>query len=287
MATLLFERKASAFAATFFLVVASSQGIAQTIPPHAEGLSEEFISVPIDNGSQVGVLSRRKGTASPSRLIVLLPGYPSVVRPAMANNVMASSQLTGNFLIRARRHLANDQVMTLLVDCHTSIGSICTPSYQASRDRYRHVKSLIEAAKKRAPSIKQIYLVSTSAGSISSAFIAKYGQSEFAGVIHTASIDPTAPRSYAELNNFDYSAIKIPQAFIHHIDDPCRITGYNYIRSVSERYRVPLISVSGGEGFTGDACAAHTQHGFKGRESAVMQRILRMVSGGSWNSSRL
>jgi hypothetical protein len=177
--------------------------------------------------------------------------------------------------------------MTLLVDCHTSVGSTCTPSYQASRDRYRHVKALIEATQKRTPSIKQVYLVSTSAGSISSAFIAKYGQNQFSGVIHTASIDPTAPRSYPELTNFDYSAIRIPQAFIHHIDDPCRLTGYNYIRSVAERYRVPLITVSGGDDFTGDACNAHTQHGFKGKEAAVMQHILKMVRGSNWGSSRI
>jgi hypothetical protein len=280
-------KRFSAAIKAVLLCIASSTAFAQNIPLHAEGLSEELVAINIDNGRQIGVLSKRKGALSPSQLIVLLPGYPSVIRPEMANDMMVSSQLTGNFLIRARRHLASDQTMTLLVDCHTSVGSICTSGYQSSRDRYRHVKTLIETAREKAPSIKQVYLVSTSAGSISSAFIAKYGQSDFAGVIHTASIDPTAPRSYTELENFDYSAIKIPQAFIHHIDDPCGLTGYNYIRSVADRYRVPLITVSGGDGFTGDACNAHTQHGFKGKEAAVMQRILQLVRDGNWRPSRI
>jgi hypothetical protein len=273
---------------TAIWICVSSQAVnAQTIPPHAEGLSEELISLNIDNGNQIGVLSKKIGNTSASRLIVLLPGYPSVVRPKIEDGVMTTSRLGGNFLIRARRHLANEQVMTLLVDCHTSVGEICSSAYQSSKERYKHVKALIQAARAKAPSIKRVYLVSTSAGSISSAFIAKYGQNEFSGVIHTASIDPTAARSYTELADFKYSEIKIPQAFVHHIEDPCSLTGYKYIRSVSERYRIPLVSVSGGEGFTGNACAAHTQHGFKGKESVVMKHMLRMILGGSWVSAKI
>ena len=273
--------------AAVILLCLTKDAIAQSVPAHAEGLTEELISLSLGGGTQVGVLSKRKGTQNASRLIVLLPGYPSVVRPEMANGVMVSSKLTGNFLIRARRHLVTDQTITLLVDCHSSAGDICAPAYQASRDRYEHVKSLIQAARAKNPTVKQVYLVSTSAASISSAFIAKNGQHEFSGVIHTASIDPTAPRSYTELTNFNYADIKIPQAFIHHRDDPCRITGYAYIQAVAERYKIPLITVSGGEGFTGDACAAHTQHGFKGKESVVMQHILRMIVTGNWKSVSL
>ena len=63
---------------------------AQTIPPHAEGLSEELISLNIDNGNQIGVLSKKIGNTSASRLIVLLPGYPSVVRPKIEDGVMTT-----------------------------------------------------------------------------------------------------------------------------------------------------------------------------------------------------
>jgi hypothetical protein len=257
---------------------------AQSIPPHAEGLQEELVEVQLDGGVQRAVISRRMGQPDGTKLLVLLPGYPSVVRPEMGSGVMVNSPLLGNFLIRARRHLVTDQVMTLLVDCHSQVGDVCKPEYQGSRDRYRHVKAVIDAAKAKLPTVQQVYLVSTSAGSISSAFIALYGQTEFAGVIHTASIDPTAPKSYTQLSQFDYAAIKIPQAFIHHVEDPCSITRYGYIRSVAEKYQVPLVSVSGGSDFRGHPCMAFTQHGFRNKEVIVMRHILKMLDTTSWVS---
>ena len=258
---------------------------AQTIPPHAEGLKEELIEVHIDGGVQRAVISRREGQPDGSKLLVLLPGYPSVVRPEMGNGVMMNSPLLGNFLIRARRHLVTDRVMTLLVDCHSLTGDVCKPDYQATQDRYKHVNAVIDAAKAKVPTVKQVYLMSTSAGSISSAYIALHGQSELAGVIHTATIDPTAPRSYTQLLNFDYSAVQIPQAFIHHVEDPCAITPFGYVRSLAEKFKVPLISVSGGSDFRGHPCMAFTQHGFRNKEAIVMRHVLKMLETDTWISA--
>lgn len=258
---------------------------AQSIPPHAEGLQEELIEVQMDGGVQRAVISRREGKPDGTKLLVLLPGYPSVVRPEMGNGVMMNTPMLGNFLIRARRHLVTDQVMTLLVDCHSQVGDVCKPEYQSTQERYKHVQAVIDAAKAKLPTVKQVYLISTSAGSISSAFMALYGQSQFAGVIHTASIDPTAPKTYTQLLNFDYSAIKIPQAFIHHVEDPCSITQYGYVRSVAEKYKVPLVSVSGGSDFRGQPCMAFTQHGFRNKEVVVMRHVLKMLDAVTWVSA--
>ena len=260
---------------------------AQAIPSHAEGLNEELVEVQIDGGTQRAVISRRQGKPDGSKLLVLLPGSPSVVRPEMGNGVMMNSPLLGNFLIRARRHLVTDQVMTLLVDCHSQIGDVCRPEYQSSKQRYEHVKAVINAARVRLPAVKEVYLISTSMGSISSAFIALNGQKEFAGVIHTASVDPTAPKSFVQLNNFDYSAIKIPQAFIHHVEDPCLQTMYGYVRTVAEKYKLPLVSITGGSDFRGPPCQAFTQHGFRGKEVEVMRHVLKMLNTSQWVSEEI
>jgi hypothetical protein len=270
-----------------FTVTSLVTAQAQTIPAHAEGLQEELLEIQIDGGVQRGVISKRKGEGAGAKLLVLLPGYPSVVRPEMAGGVMINSSLLGNFLIRSRRHLASENVTTILIDCHTNIGDICTPDYQASQDRYRHVKAVIDAAKAKLPSVKQVYLLSTSAGSISSAFVGKFGQSELSGVIHTATIDPTAPRSYTQLTDFNYSDIKIPQAFVHHIEDPCGITQYSYVQAISEKYKIPLISVSGGSDFRGPLCGAFTQHGFRNREVPVAKHILKMLDTFPWKSESI
>jgi hypothetical protein len=274
--------------ATFFLTMSSFLTVqAQTVPIHAEGLQEELIEVQIDEGFQRAVISKRKGQTDASKLLVLIPGYPSVVKAEMGDGIMLRSPLLGNFLIRARRHLVTNNVATLLIDCHTSVGDICTPEYQASQNRYKHIKSVIEAAKSKLPSIKQVYLLSTSAGTISSAFVSKFGQSEFAGVIHTSTIDPLAPGSYIQLKDFNYSDIKIQQAFIHHVEDPCGITKFSYIRAVAEKYNIPLISVNGGNDFRGPNCGAFTQHGFRNKEMTVARQILKMLESSFWISEEI
>ena len=269
------------------LLLNSCAVYAQPIPQHAEGLQEELIEVAIDGGTQRAVLSKRPESATASKLIVLLPGHPSVVRPEMGNGVMMDSPQLGNFLIRARRHLVTAQTMTLLIDCHSSVGDVCKPEYQASEDRYKHAMAVVSAALVKQPNIKQVFLLSTSMGSISSGFMAKYGKNQFAGVIHTASVDPTAPKSYPQLSRLNYGEIAAPQAFIHHVEDPCPITQYAYIRSVAEKNKIPFISVSGGGDFKGQACQAFTQHGFKNKEVQVMRHILKMVNGLSWTSETI
>lgn len=257
-------------------------GVTQTIPVHAQGLKEELISVNLsDTKTQVGVYSTKIGAQKPSKLAVLLPGYPSVVRPVMENGVMTGSKLTGNFLIRARRFLPDDAIATLVVDCHSESGDQCSSSYQASKQRQEDVDKLIAEVKKRWPSIGDVWLVGTSMGTISSSFMAMHNPTAYAGAIHTAAItDPYARNSYKELGNFDYKTTAPVHVFIHHINDPCSLTTYPSAKLISEKFNVSLITVTGGTGFQGAACEAMTQHGFRGKEKEVMTAIATLIKSG-------
>ncbi len=264
-----------------FLSLTSSV-FAQSVPAHAEGLHEQLISVDLGSGvKQEGVLSLKIGSKKPTRLAVILPGHPSVVRPVVEGSVMASSQLSGNFLIRARRHLVNDSVASLIVDCRSDSGDYCSSSYQSSFKRHQDVLKLIQEVKKQLPSIDQVWLVGTSMGTVSSAFMPSHESNIYAGAIHTASItEPYGRNSYRELGDFDYKKLNIPQVFIHHRDDPCHITTYSGAKSISDKYQIPLITVVGGSGFSGPACKAQTEHGFKGKEKEVMGAVARIITSG-------
>jgi len=256
--------------------------IAQSIPAHAEGLSEELVTVPLGAGrEQAGVYSIKTGTRNHTRLAVLLPGYPSVVRPVVENGVMLRSKLSGNFLIRARRFLTDESIATLIVDCHSDSGDYCSPSYQSSSDRHLDVQRLIEAVRSQRPSLSEVWLIGTSMGTISSAFLPTYDPKSYAGAIHTATItEPLVPGSYRELANFEYTRSGIPQIFVHHRDDPCALTTYSGAKRISEKHGVPLITVVGGSGFQGGACQAQTEHGFKGMESQTMRAIANVLKSG-------
>lgn len=242
-------------------------------PKHAEGLNETLISIDLDEGRfQTGVLSRKKESRNETVLSVLLPGYPAVVRPVVTNGAMTGSELTGNFLIRARRHLVDDDIAALIVDCHSKSGPICSADYQTSEGRQRDVAALIQETVTRLPSIQEIWLIGTSMGTLSSAFMPFHAKTYYAGAIHTATLTETFDR-YPQLHQFSYKSQEIPQFFIHHENDPCRLTQYSKIQKIAQRNNIPLITARGGGNFKGEACKAFTEHGFRGIEKQVMREI--------------
>ena len=267
----------------WILISVNRPVFAQSIPAHAEGLYEELYSVELDgNRRQSGVFSIRIGSRDHSKMAVLLPGYPSVVRPVVSNGVMQSSKLTGNFLIRSRRHLADESIALLLVDCHSDSGDYCSSHYQASADRQRDIQKLIDLIKQKFTTIQEVWLVGTSMGTISSSYMPVYGGGAYAGAIHTASItEPYADNSYRELRDFNYLKSGVPQFFVHHKADPCGLTTYSGAKRISDRYSIPLVTVIGGSGFQGLPCMAMTEHGFKGMERETMGAIGRIIRTGS------
>jgi hypothetical protein len=283
MKTLLSLSKTLAFVTLSVLHIAlinSASAQSTTTPEHAIGLKEQLISVELSPGiQQQGVLSLAANSTVPTRLAVLFPGYPSVVRPVVEGRSMTSSKLSGNFLIRSRRHLATDAIATLIVDCHSDSGDYCSSSYQASSKRHQDVLKLIQEVKKQYPSIQEIWALGTSMGTVSSSFALTHEPSIYKGAIHTASItEPYARNSYPELRNFDYA--KPNHIFIHHQNDPCFLTTHSGAKSISEKYKRPLITVTGGSGFSGDACKAFTEHGFRGKEKEVMTVIGKILMTG-------
>lgn len=268
--------------ALFSVLSLCAVGYAQNVPVHAQGLSEELISVDLTgNKKQVGVFSIKKGFDKPTKLAVLLPGSPSVVRPVVENGVMTGSKLTGNFLIRGRRFLVDESVASLIVDCQSESGDYCASYYQASKQRQEDVDKLIAEVKTRSPSITEVWLVGTSMGTISSSYMPLHNPAGYAGAIHTAAItDPYAKGSYRELGGFDYKKSSTPQFFVHHISDPCALTTYPSAKSISEKYGITLVTVSGGSGFQGPACEALTEHGFRGKEKEVMNAITAIIKTG-------
>ena len=264
-------------------LTAACPGYTQTPPAHAQGLQETLLSADLtENKKQVGVLSLKAGTDQPTKLAVLLPGNPSVVRPVVENNVMTSAELAGNFLIRARRFLVDESIATLIIECQSGISDHCDADYQASVGRQQDVEKLIAEVRKKIPSVNQVWLVGTSMGTISSSFMLKHAPSAYAGAIHTAAItEPYAKNSYRELGGFDYKKAGKPQFLIHHKEDPCSLTTYSGAKTISEKYELPLITVFGGSGFNGPACKAHTAHGFKGKEKEVMGAIAQIIKTGT------
>jgi len=266
----------------FYLCLTVSTFVNAQTPSSSENPYEQLVTVDLQGGTkQEGVLSLKNNLNQPIHLAVLLPGYPSVVRPVVEKNEMTSSRLKGNFLIRARQHLINNELATLVVDCRSDSGDYCSSSYQASLMRHQDVAQLVQLVKQMKPTIKNVWIIGTSMGTVSSSFMSTYEPYIYNGAIHTASItEPYSRNSYRELGGFDYKKSKIPQIFIHHRDDPCHLTTYSGAKSITDKFGLALVTVTGSSNMSGPACNAFTEHGFRGKEKEVMTAIQRIISTG-------
>lgn len=266
----------------FYLCLTVSTCLGAQTSSTSDNPYEQLVTVDLQGGAkQEGVLSLKNNSTQPTHLAVLLPGYPSVVRPVVENNEMISSRLKGNFLIRARQHLINNEMATLVVDCRSDSGDYCSSSYQASLMRHQDVAQLVQLVKQMKPTIKNVWIVGTSMGTVSSSFMSTYEPSIYNGAIHTASItEPYSRNSYRELGGFDYKKSKIPQIFVHHRDDPCHLTTYSGAKSITDKFGLALVTVTGSSNMSGPACNAFTEHGFRGKEKEVMTAIQRIITTG-------
>ncbi len=273
-----------------FLALASSVVHAQNRgAAGSPELTEKLLAADLGNGvRQEAVLSVRSGSKNQKFLAVLLPGTPGVLRPQVADERMTHSRLPGNPLIRARRLMATGQIALLAVDCRSDSGDECREAYQSSPQRGKDLQAVIQLARAEIPTITDVWLVGHSAGTLAAAFMGKHNAAAYSGIIYAATIsDPYKKGSFSSLAGFDYGAIKIPQVFVHHKDDPCFATTYESVDRIARKFSLPLITVQGGADFKGAPCEPYSQHGFRGTEGIVMRKIAEIITTGQASSGDL
>lgn len=262
-----------------------SSGLALSPAASAQeaALDESIATVSLARGTELSLVVSKKPGSKPTTAALLFPGYPGVLKVEAQAGGAPEFQLRGNFLVRARRHLVSDTVMTVLVDCPKDRWTNCDDAYRESDQYAADIAAAIDKLKAD-QGVGKIYLIGTSYGTVSSAFLARKLDGRIDGAIHTATFtDPRAGRGRGQVHglamwDFDWTAAHADQLFVHHQDDPCQLTQY---RTIAARHgSIPLITVQGAKGVRGEPCEAFSQHGFVGRERPVMLAI------GDWIATR-
>lgn len=242
----------------------------------SEGLQERMINVPLPRGAEIrGLVSKRVG-ANPDHVALLFVGSPGILHLKEESGAL-QYEMKGNFVARARRHLNDGTVMTVLVDCPTDQWNSCGPDYRRSAQHAEDVGALMAALTKELGLVK-FYVVGTSFGTVSTANLAR--RLPVAGAVHTSSFAGGSKHTFETgMTGFDWSEAKVPQLFVHHIGDPCSATPYRELKSAIGD--LPLITVTGAKNPEGPACEAYTEHGFRGREKEVMRAIAAWIATGT------
>jgi len=233
---------------------------------------EQFASIALARGTELPILVSKQPGSHPDIAVLLFAGYPGILH-LRNNNGAIAYDLRGNFLIRARRHLLNEHIYTVMVDCPKDQWTSCDDRYRTSDQHAQDIATVIDKLKSDFGAEK-VYLLGNSYGTESSSFLALKLGSKIDGAIHSSTFtnSSSGPNSHGlPMWHFDWTAIKVDQLFVHHKYDSCHLTPYRGI--VSRKGNAPLITIQGSKNAHGNVCESFSTHGFVGRERSAMLAI--------------
>lgn len=176
-----------------------------------------------------------------------------------------------NFLPRSGGDFARNRVLPVVMDAPSDQVDL-TEGYRTSAEQTVDARAVVQELRKRYPALP-IYLVGTSRGTISVAYLGRDLGDGVAGVVLSSTMFGSSnPRRQAPtLRGFDYARINAPLLFVHHRDDACEHTPYASAAKLASRYA--LVSVKGGKPAESPACEPLSAHGFYGVEAPTVDAI--------------
>jgi pimeloyl-ACP methyl ester carboxylesterase len=236
------------------------------------GHGQELVTVPTREGVTQSYLLDAPPRA-PHALAILFAGSGGSIRLRREEGEIRVT--TANFLVRSRQEFVARGIATAVVDAPSDLRSGMDDDFRSGSRHRDDMRAVIADLNRRFPAVP-VFLVGTSRGTVSAAFIARALGSDVAGTVLTASVFlPTGKRSLyggEGLSGFDFSSIRSPLLLVHHRNDGCAFTPYHAARRLGEHF--PLISVSGGNPAVSGPCEALSEHGFLGREAETVAAIV-------------
>ena len=212
----------------------------------------------------------------PHALAALFPGGGGNIHLRQEDGAIRFSP--NNFLVRSRHEFVARGIGTAVMDAPSDRSSGMDDDFRSSTRHQNDVRAILADLNKRFPSIP-VFLVGTSRGTVSAAYLARALGSDAAGTVLTASVFlPSGKRALyggAGLSGFNFASVKSPLLLAHHRNDGCSQTPYHAAQRLADRF--PLISVSGGKPAVSGPCEALSEHGFLGREAETVEAIVNWM----------
>jgi len=178
----------------------------------------------------------------------------------------------GNFLPRSRREFIRNGVLPILVDnpSDQQAGDGMSDGFRAGDRHAGDIHAVLKEVKRRFPGLP-VFIVGTSRGTISAAWLGRALGTEVSGVVLTSSLFRQGKSQAPVLAAFDFTTIQAPLLFVHHREDGCPATAYYEAARLGEKF--PLISVKGGKPPQSGPCDPFAAHGYFGKEPETVDAI--------------
>lgn len=187
---------------------------------------------------------------------------------------------TNNFLVRARGEFISRGAIAAIIDApmdqHGSVS--LDHEFRLGADHFTDVAAVVSDLKRRFAAMP-IFLIGNSMGTLSAAAAGARLGDQIAGVVLTSTLLRQTPRNATlpgpGLSRFDFTSVKAPLLFVHHVSDQCGATPYGDAARYADKY--PLISVFGGAVPQSGPCDSFSQHGFFGKEAETIEQIVNWM----------
>lgn len=277
-------------------------------PKSFKPLSTEGYSVQIktletrDTGLDYLLVHRKKGSGF-KKALILFPGGNGICHFGKhqsfcqkKRNYLNGVWVSNNFLARNVLRFARRGDLVVLVDVPQDIkerftgrnSKIVASAYRISEEHYEDIKNLISELKD-AFGVEEFYLIGTSRGTISVAYLT--GRiPEVRGAVLTATVAsdphfmdycPSETDDFLSCTGFERANRRV--LFVHHRLDGCVSSGYPQARMVFQKLKAKekkFITVDGGSEPADDPCFGLTYHGFFGKDTEVVEKVLDWIHSG-------
>ena len=231
--------------------------------------SPELVSVPSRPGVTQSFVILPIAARTPQAIALLYVGGGGRINARMEHGEVHFG--ARNFLPRSAAEFARNGVLPVVMDAPSDQMELAE-GYRTGAEQSTDARAVIGELKRRFPGLP-VYLVGTSRGTISAAYVGRDLVAEVAGVVLTSTMfgGGNPRRTAPTLRGFDYAPLASKLLFVHHRDDGCEHTPYSGAARLGSGYE--LISVSGGKPSESAACEPFSAHGFYGVEGPTVDAI--------------
>ena len=181
----------------------------------------------------------------------------------------------GNFLVRTREMFRDRELAVAIIDSPSDRQAGMDDGFRIGREHSDDIAAVVKDLKSRFLAAK-VFLVGTSRGTLSAAYVGRSLGQTVDGVVLTSTVLFTGRRNMS-LSGFDFGAIKAPLLLVHHAQDACRVCPYGAAETLGRTY--PLITVRGGKPAESEECEPLSAHGYYGKEAETVSAIKSWILG--------
>jgi predicted esterase len=230
--------------------------------------AEEVITLNTrENVTQSYLLAYNKEEAYQS-VAILFPGGAGYIALRPGQDVHST-----NFVVRTREMFVSGGVVAAVVDGPSDANRM-SDGFRMSSEHAADIGFVVKDLRRRFPQAK-IFLVGTSRGTVSAAYVGLALGGAIDGVVLTSTVF-NASRAGGGVSGVEFSNFKVPLLFVHHREDGCNVCPYSGAERLAGRF--PLISVSGGLPPQTGPCDPLSAHGYFGKEAETVAAITQWIA---------